>query len=239
MTRTPGLMVLAATALMCAVPALSAPPKAKSGGSPLPKFPFASGRVTYKFDAGMAKGTQTLSWIEHGKRSRQDISMKLPTGAGGAATGPGGKPMPASIETWAITDEKYVYTQNSMMGPNVQRMEIKKLAGGRAPMAGGPAIAAPADLGKPVGKATIAGKPCEIFQKGKAKWWVWQKLPLKIEASSERGAVSFEATKVEAPASVDAARFKVPAGAKIVDVDPHAMMGGGAGRPRMGTPPTN
>jgi hypothetical protein len=172
------------------------------------KFQSATGRVTYKLTSQMMNGTNTLMWTDFGKRFRQDTK---------ATVSAQGRTM--DMNTWVLSDGKNVYMHTPMQGQTATRMKVdpKQMAAG----AGMNMMAAPKNLGKSLGKATIAGKECEIHDMPNGvtgKIWVWQNLPLKLEISGKNGVgMTMEATKVESPVNLSASLFQVPAGMKIQD----------------------
>ena len=182
------------------IPGQAAPPK---GG-----FPHATGRIAYKLSNKMMSGTSTLTWVDHGKKLRQEMTAKANAN---------GKTI--NLNNWVISDGKNLYMYNPMLGKKVNRIkmtpEMQKGAGPGMPM-----IAAPKNLGKALGKATVAGKPCNIHampQMPNAKIYVWQNLPLKMEFSGAQGGMNMEATKVETGIKPAATLFKVPAGYTVED----------------------
>jgi hypothetical protein len=188
------------------------------------KLPSASGQITYKMSGPAINGTTTLSWIENGKKARNDVKA--------TAAQPGQQ---FSLDGWTITDGTNVYIHNGMLGNQVMRMKItsndpSSLLGFGAPGAGGKA-----NSGKVVGKATILGKPCEIREMQGTKAWLWQGLPLKIEATGQGQAQSMtlQATKINTTVKLSPAMFKVPAGLKVIDA-PVGGLGGGIGGPPRG-----
>jgi hypothetical protein len=201
-----------------------------------PKVPIPRGRVTYQVKHPMLGGTSTLVWAEGGKKFRQDSNLKftMPPSAG---TGGAPPAAPQQVSSWIIGDGTWVYAHSSMMGRTVQRM---KPGAGAAP--GGPgAVPFTMDresFGKVVGRATMLGKNCEIRQKDGVKVWLWESLPLRLEAAAPAGAsgpqamaggLSMLATRLESDYAAPASLFKVPAGMTVVDA--------GAGRPGGAAPP--
>lgn len=172
------------------------------------KFQSASGRVTYKLTSTVMNGTNTMMWTDFGKRFRQDTSAKVTAQ---------GKTM--DMTSWVISDGKNVYMHGPMQGQTVMKMKVdpKEIAA----RGGLNMMSAPKNLGKSLGKATIAGKECEIREMPKGatgKIWIWQNMPLKMELSGANGVgMTMEATKVETPVNLPASLFQVPAGMKVQD----------------------
>lgn len=174
------------------------------------KFPHATGRIVYKLSNQMMNGTSTLTWSNFGGKVRQDLAAKVNAQ---------GRSM--DLKTWVISDGKTVYTHNPMMGNVVNRMKLSPEQLAKQGNPGMPMMAAPKGLGKSLGKATIAGKPCTIHQvpqANNAKMWVWQNLPLKMEmALGQAGGMKMEATKVETGIPLSPALFGVPKGMQVKD----------------------
>lgn len=172
------------------------------------KFQSASGRVTYKLTSAVMNGTNTMMWSDFGKRFRQNTAAKVTAQ---------GKTM--DMNSWVISDGKNVYMHGPMQGQTVMKMKVdpKQIAA----RGGLNMMSAPKNLGKSLGKATIAGKECEIREMPKGatgKIWIWQNLPLKMELTSANGvSMTMEATKVESPVTLPASIFQVPAGMKVQD----------------------
>jgi hypothetical protein len=166
------------------------------------KMPFASGRVTYEMKSPMLNGSSKLSWIESGKKFRQDTKGTANLGQ-----------RQMSMESWAISDGTHLYMHQPMLGKQVRRMKIPKDAAHGPEMPGMPTGK---NAGKVVGKGTVLGKPCEIRQVGSAKVWLWQGLMMKMETEGAQS-VRMVATKVETNAKLPATLFKVPSGYEIKD----------------------
>lgn len=202
-SRWPLLGTAFTLAGLCAVTSL--PGQAAPAG----RFPHATGRIVYKLSNKMMNGTSTLTWADHGKKIRQEMKAKANAN---------GRPM--DLNNWVISDGKNMYMHNPFLGQKVNRMKLTpEMLNSQG--AGMPMMAAPKGLGKPVGKATVAGKPCTIHtmpQAGNAKIWVWQNLPLKMEATNpQAGGMSMVATKVETGIPVPPRTFQVPAGMQVQD----------------------
>lgn len=215
-------MSLHSRAPLAAAAVLVAGVCAASQAAPANKFAFPTGRIVYKLTNPMMNGTSTLTWAEYGKKIRQEMSAKANIN---------GKSM--DLKTWVISDGQNLYSHNPMQGNVVNRTKLTPAMLQQA--GGGPMVAAPKNLGKPIGKATVAGKPCAIHalpQVKGAKMWVWQNLPLKMEMSGPQGpGMKMEATKVETGIPVAATTFKVPAGMQVKDFQmPKAPAGGPAPR---------
>jgi hypothetical protein len=197
-----------------------------SGGAEgqTPRTPHATGRLTYRVSGGAISAEQVLAWTENGKKIRQETRPNLPAGAAKS----GGKAAGLPLTSWMIVDGDTMYMSNPMLGPEVKRMKVPK----DGPGAGGPQISVAKNWGKVTGKGKIAGKDCEIREKDGNRFWVWQSLPLKMEMNNVQAGMNLvlEATKVELDVKVDPARFKVPAGVKVTDFDPHSLGIGGPGK---------
>lgn len=170
-------------------------------------------------------GTSTLSWIEDGRRFRQDLDAAV-----------GGPERNMRIQSWAISDGKHLYmSQPGGQSKVLNRMKLPKDATSVGSPGGMPMIASGAKQGKLVGKSTVLGRPCEIRQIGQMKLHTWKGLALKMQAGPAQGpGMSMEATRLQAPAYLAQSLFKIPTGYTIQDFDPSAArMSGppGAGRP--------
>lgn len=178
--------------------------------APAGRFPHASGRIVYKLSNKMMNGTSTLTWADHGKKIRQELSAKASAN---------GRTM--DLSNWIITDGKHMYVHHPFLGQKVNRSKLSpQMLNSQG--AGMPMMAAPKGLGKAVGKGNVAGKPCAIYnlpQGASGKIWVWQNLPLKMEMNApQAGGMSMEATKVETGIAVSPKTFQVPAGMQVQDV---------------------
>lgn len=196
------------TAGPCSSPAGA---QAKTG---LPKFSIATGRIAYRMTGGTMKGTSLLAWADGGKKIRWEQNISGAALGASASTAKGGAA--PTISQWTVSDGKYLYLHLPLQGKVVTRIKLtpdtlrQASAGMQIPGLNG-------DKGKAVGKGTVLGKPCEIRESGGYKLWLWKGLPLKIQMAGQGMDLSVVATKVEAPAKLSAATFKVPAGYKIVD----------------------
>jgi hypothetical protein len=78
--------------------------------------------------------------------------------------------------------------------------------------------------GKVVGKGTVLGRSCEIRsfgpggQQGQSKVWLWNGMPLKVEASGPQGGMTMVATRVDTSPKLTPAVFKVPSGYQVKDM---------------------
>jgi hypothetical protein len=64
----------------------------------------------------------------------------------------------------------------------------------------------------PIGKETILGKPCKIYQDDETKVWIWNGIPLKMITGSGSMETRSVAKAVSVGKKIPASRFKVPAG---------------------------
>ena len=208
------LLVAGAATLLSVSAATAAGPK----GTPIPRLPLPTGRVTYAVSHALMSGTSVLTWADGGKLFRQEAKLRVKQpGANG--------PVPTDISTTVLCDGKYVYTYNSQQGKTYRRMPVKD---GQLPSASGtvPLSVDPKQT-KLVGKGTVLGKPCEIREASRLRMWSWKGLPLKMEpAPGNSGEGTFGAllnslrvlaTKLEPGVKPAVALFKVPAGYKVVD----------------------
>src|SRR3712207_6729814 len=99
------------TAILAAAAALPCSDGLAQGAAQ--KLPTPSGRVTYRIKTPMMDGTTVFSWIQSGKRFRQDTTL---TAGSGERT--------RKLETWAIGDGTYVYMHPPMTGKEVRRMKM-------------------------------------------------------------------------------------------------------------------
>jgi hypothetical protein len=182
-------------------------------------FPAPAGKVSYKITSPMGSGTSDLSWVESGKKFRQDVKLKIGQGQ-----------QQQAMDMWAIADGKNLYTHQPMMGKKVLQQDMPKDAM-RLGLAGLPLVTGGQDMGKVIGKGTVLGKPCEIREVRNVKLWSWKNLPLKWVMTMPQGApgapsapgsanaqpqsVTVEATKLQIPAQHAATLFKVPAGFEV------------------------
>ncbi len=208
-------------------PAVSAAPSKTAAK----KFPVPAGRITYNMSGFMGmNGTMTMSWVGHGQKSRQDMVMRMPGMPGGG------------MNTWTISDGKFMYMSSPMMGKKVMRVKVQS-QDGAMPSMGMPGMnmTGAATGGKLVGRANILGKPCEVRlmtmstpqMDMRMKMWMWRGLPLKIENAMKMknaprtsgGAtpripninMTMTATKLDLNPKLSPALFKVPAGYTIQD----------------------
>lgn len=168
-------------------------------------FPFAAGRVTYEMKIAAMRGINTLSWIDRGRKVRQDCQV---------THGRQGQAM--NMRMWSFTDGKSLYTHNPAIGPAVLRMKLPKEALAASPS--GLLFLTPGQkAGKVVGQGTVLGKPCEIREMQGLRMWLWKGVPLKMEAIGPSGPTSIIATKLEVPVHVAGTQFKVPSGYQVRD----------------------
>lgn len=218
-------------------PAVSAAP-AKAAAK---KFPVPAGRIVYNMSGFMGmNGTMTMIWVGNGQKFRQDMAMRMPAMPNGG------------MNTWMISDGKFMYTSNPMMGKKVMRMKIPTQAAAASAMTmPGMNVTGAATGGKLVGRANVLGKPCEVRlmtvstpqMDMRMKMWMWRGLALKMENAMKMksapktsgGAtpripninMTMTATKLDLNPKLSPALFKVPAGYTIQD----APAAGGRGMP--------
>jgi hypothetical protein len=190
---------------------------ALAAGQPL--FDLPSGRVSYKISGKPVNGTSVLTWVERGKKTRQDSQLQVQFGQS-----------PMNVKSWSISDGKYLYNWSGMLGKTVTRSEIGKdpnMPG----LSGLQSLGENLNKGKLLGKATILKRPCDIRQIEGAKVWIWKGIPLKVTSppNGPRGQVTVVATKVETNVKAAASSFKVPVGYQVKDMK-DLMPGGPNGR---------
>jgi hypothetical protein len=203
--------------------ALSAATSLAAAGAPAPapKFGSPTGRVVYKVSGPMMNGTSTLTWADSGARFRSDTSGTISMGQ-----------QPMQMNTWTINDGKNLYVFQPMMGKQVMRMKMTKAQIQR--LTGSTLGLGAAKAGKKIGKETVLGKSCDVYDLKQAKVWMYNGLPLRSEtmAGPAAGTKSI-ATKLELGARVAPTAFKIPAGYTVKDFDPSAMRRGGGPPPAM------
>jgi outer membrane lipoprotein-sorting protein len=182
----------------------------------------ATGRVHYRMSSPIMNGTSVVSWIDHGRKFRQDSKMTI-----------GATASKSPMQTWSIGDGTNVYAYQPALGKQVLRMKIPKSAGGGGPMGGTPFVAS--GSGTVVGKATVLGRSCEIRALGpksagpNVKMWVWNGVPLRTEMILPQGGkMTTEATNIETAPKLSPALFKLPAGYTIKEMP---MPAGALGAP--------
>jgi hypothetical protein len=166
----------------------------------------ATGRVHYRMTSPMMNGTMIMTWINHGKKFRQDMKLTV-----------GQQEKQMSINSWTLADGGYIYTYQPTMGQQVMRMKMPK----EMAAAGALGIPNPGSAGgsKVVGKGKILGYPCEIRTVGPGGKQVWNGMPLKMESAGPQGqGMTMVATRVETTPKVSPGDFKVPAGYQVRDV---------------------
>lgn len=212
--------IMAATTLAVLIgPAYSAPAADKTP---------ATGRVQYRMTSQMMSGIMTMAWANHGKKFRQDMKMSVDRGG-----------QKVSMNTWAVADGSHLYMHQPTMGQQVMRMRMPKSGASAFSLPGIPNPGAKG-AGKVVGKGTVLGRSCEIRsfgpggQKGQSKVWLWNGMPLKVEASGPQGGgMTMVATKVETAPKLSPALFKVPSGYQVRDMQtPKGAPGAPPSRPR-------
>jgi hypothetical protein len=139
-----------------------------TGGARAASAPSPTGRITYQVK-GMINGTVVLSWVNGGKKFRQDLTGTTSNGQ--------------KMASWGIGDGTSLYMLQPMGGKVVLRMKMP--AGKDVFTAPGSPLNIDVSGGKPAGTATILGKPCKIFEMAQAKVWVWSGIPLKVESSGQ------------------------------------------------------
>jgi hypothetical protein len=199
---------------------------APSGGpAPLP-----SGRIHYQMTSPIMSGTMILSWIDNGKKFRQDTKASAGTGA---ERRPGGQK--TQFETWSIGDGTHVYTYAPGMGRQVMRAKVPRSMGAGSPTAGTP-FGGMHGAGPVVGKATVLGKRCDVRKigqgGGQGKVWLWKGLVMRMEASAPQGgSMNMIATRLEEAPRLSPSLFRVPAGYQVRDFQLPAGRRGGARPP--------
>jgi hypothetical protein len=179
----------------------------------------ATGRVQYRMTGATMNGTMTMAWANHGRRFRQDMKMSI---------GRDGQQM--SMNTWAVADGTHVYMHQPAMGQQVMRMRMPKDAGSAFSLPGIPNPSA-RGAGKVVGKGTVLGRSCEIRSfgaggRGQSKVWLWNGMPLKVEASGPQGGMTMIATRVDTTPKLAPSLFKVPSGYQVKEMQlPKGMPG--------------
>jgi outer membrane lipoprotein-sorting protein len=191
---------------------LAAPHRVSAAAAPA--FAFPTGRLTYKISSPTMTGTTLVSWIEGGRKFRQDMTGSITA-----------EKRRTKITGWTISDGVHMYSHSSQLGKKVMRMKVpdqaKRLSGGL------PLIAVAKNTGKLVGRGTVLGKPCEIREIGRGKLWVWNGLPLKAEMDVGQGRkMTTTATRVETSVKLSPSLFKVPPGYKVEDYRPPQQPGG-------------
>ncbi len=181
------------------------------------KYPSQTGRIAYKIESPMLNGTQVLSWVDGGKRTRQETTLTFRMGEKSVVQ-----------KGWIISDGKNLFIyQPGMMGNVVHRMQVPKdPAAGGTGLLGMPSPQAVGMGGRPIGNEKVLGRPCIVRQvSDSGKVWSWQGIPLKFQATNAQlQSISVEATKVETGIKLAASSFTVPKGMKIQVMD--AKVGG-------------
>jgi hypothetical protein len=173
-------------------------------------------------------GTSTVTWIESGKRFRQESKVTA------QQPGPNG-PVPTKVTSMVICDGKYLYVHNSQQGKQFRRTPVAGKNVGV--LTGSVPLTVDPKKTKLVGKGEVLGKPCEIREASRMRMWSWKGLPLKMEPApgpasegglaAMLGSLRVQATKIEPGISPAPALFKVPAGYKVVDAKPPTRSGKG------------
>src|SRR4051794_14887487 len=116
--RTPPVL-----AAIGALGLLTAPgrPVMAAAGSAAP----ATGRVHYRMSSPMMNGTTVVSWIDHGRKFRQDSQMSI-----------GATASKSAMQTWSIGDGTNIYTYQPALGKQVLHMKVPKGAGAGGLMGG-------------------------------------------------------------------------------------------------------
>jgi hypothetical protein len=190
--------------------------------------PPATGRIHYQMTSPMVNATVVMAWVDHGKKTRQD--MKMSVGGGGQQ---------AAIDSWTVTDGSYIYTYQPAMGRQVMRMRMSKAAQNAAAMGVAPRAGA-YGKGTVIGKGTVLGHPCEIrsfgtgHARGQGKVWLWNGMLLKMQSSAPGGdGMTMVATRVETAPTLSPSSFQVPAGYQVKDFQmPAGAAHGAMGHPR-------
>jgi hypothetical protein len=179
----------------------------------------ATGRVHYRMTSTMMNGTMTMAWANHGRKFRQDMKMSIDRGG-----------QKVSMDTWAVADGNHVYMHQPTMGPQVMRMRMPKGTGSAFSLPGIPNPSA-SGAGKIVGKGTVLGRSCEIRSfsqggQGQSKVWLWNGMPLKLEANGPGGGMRMVATRIDTTPKLAPSLFKVPSGYQVKDMQmPKGMPG--------------
>jgi hypothetical protein len=190
--------------------------------------PPATGRIHYQMTSPMVNASVVMAWVDHGKKTRQDMKMSVGSGA-----------QQAAMDSWTLTDGSYIYTYQPTMGRQVMRIKMSKAA--QTAMATGiaPRVGAHGQ-GKLIGKGTVLGHPCEIRSlamgraQAQSKVWLWNGMLMKMETNGPGGgAMKMIATKVETAPRLSPTTFQVPAGYQVKDFElPAGAANGAMGHPR-------
>jgi hypothetical protein len=186
-----------------------------------------TGRVHYRMSSPMMTGTSVVSWIDHGRKFRQDSKMMI-----------GASAQKTPLNTWSIGDGSDLYTYQPALGKQLLHTKVPGGQGGAEPMGGTPFVGSGA--GTVVGKATVLGHPCEIRAFGPKgarppiKAWVWNGVPLRTEMTLPQGQkMVSEATQVETAPKLSPTLFQRPAGYTIKELQmPGARPGAPPSPPR-------
>lgn len=235
--RTVAFLTVATVLAAKPLPVVAAP-KATTA----PRFPTANGNIKYRMTMGNhmtvsgqmptndrrpMSSSSTVTWANYGARFRQDTQIRMNVG---------GRQM--NMNSWSLYDGKAMYTTlpNGMLSqPTNRKIAIRmmlppnylnRMAMGNSPLGAG--------AGRLIGRGTILGKPCEIRvtsfnnlnYKGRAKIWMWQKLPLrseifidfKIIGATANMKTSMIATQLNTDVKPSPSLFRLPTGYKVQEM---------------------
>lgn len=180
-----------------------------TNGQDFKRYQFKSGKVVYKL-SGMMNGTETMYFNDYGRKevrfNESEMNMM-------------GVKQKTSTQT--ITDGKYIYSINKLNN-TARKMEnpiysmfskeddLKKVGDDIMKSLGG----------KKIGRETVNGKDCEIWdvQKLGGKIWVWNSIAIKSDINMMGMNMTQIAESVETDIDVSPDLFKIPEGITIQDM---------------------
>lgn len=170
------------------------------------RLPFSSGRITYAVKGRSASGMSTFSWIEDGRRFRQEVTLTITIDKERLTS-----------SAWSVGDATHIFAHQDWMDKEVFRYRLPQDLQAGSPI-GLPVFGTARDPGKVVGTATVLGKPCEIHERKKLRLWIWQGLPLKADGTEGPGpSLTLSATKLEPSERLPNDLFTVPEGYTVSD----------------------
>jgi len=171
------------------------------------RFPAESGRVAYRATAPGRHGTAILTWMGWGDRFRYEARYRME----------GEKSQPFSWSYWCLGRGSELFLRSTQRGPEIVRMRLPREAPGLAVLTL-TVVPVPPDVGTAAGTGMILDRACRIRTIPRARLWIHEGLPMRIELQRPDSPVSsLEAVGINLSHRPKSETFELPRGVKIVD----------------------
>lgn len=181
-----------------------------AGIDDLKLYELESGRITYTL-SGFQSGTETLTWIEHGRKTRRETVRKMRFMG-----------MTQEQKETVVTDGLWIYNvnHNTQTATKMENPMFKSLvAQGRTDMLKTGEDLMRAMKGRIVGKKTILGKPCVkwlVEQMMNMTTCVWRGIALMTQGGMPGMEIIQTATEIKT-GGVSADAVALPAGIRVIE----------------------